>query len=184
MKPFYVTRINISDVPVLSDSYDLPYPHNKKPFQTRPDQSGVNLGIKHKFNYHNCHKTPDWKIICERVRVSLAPFYGELLIENSWLNCYKEGNAVQWHNHLLQKTYITSLLFLNTHPTPLMLSTSTTLDDWDEIKRGNKTEICITDKIDTLAGKLIAFETGIAHMVPECEKPDRWTLTTNFRKIT
>ena len=183
MNSFYITQINISDVPVLNDTYDLPYPFNKKPFQTSQDADAANLGIKHKFNYHNCHKTPQWKIICERVRRAITPFYGDLLIETSWISCYREGNAVQWHHHMRQMTDITTLLFLNTHPTPLMLSTTTTLDDFNQIKMGKKIEIPVTDIIDSVAGKLIAFGVDMAHMVTECKNPERWTLATNFRKI-
>lgn len=184
MKSFYVTQINISDIPTLNDTYDLPYPFNKKHFQTAQDSDAANLGIKHKFNFHNCHKTPQWKIICERVRRAIIPFYGDLLIETSWISCYKEGNSVQWHHHMRQMTDITTLLFLNTHPTPLMLSTTTTLDDFNKIKIGEKIEIHVTDKIDSVAGKLIAFDVDMAHMVPECKNHERWTLAANFKKIS
>jgi hypothetical protein len=182
-RPFYISEIDISDIPILNSDYDLPEPYNRTLFRTQNINPAIRLGIREKWNYNSVHEISPWNGICESIREVIKPFSGDgYNIRSSWMNYYSEGNAVQWHHHIRQGVDITTLLFLNTSKTPLVLSTITTNEDFERIGRGEKFSIPITHQIDTIAGRVVAFSSRMAHMVPKCYD-ERWTLTTNFNRV-
>jgi len=166
----YLTNIDITDIPNLNDNYNLPPPYNKILFKTRPTNPAIKLGIKTKYNYNEVHNIRPWSNICQRVHNAIQPYLnGKYRIYSSWLNYYKQGNAVQWHHHIRQLVDINTILFLTDNPSPLLLSPSRPEDKKETIHT-----------IQSIAGNVVAFKSNMAHMVPECEVAGRWTLTTNF----
>ena len=191
MEPIYITDIDISDLPLLNDNYDLPAPYSKYKFEIPKlhflrRTTGI---FKEKWNFNNVHEIMPWKDICARVTNSSKPYYDLIgddsttySIFSSWLSAYLiQGDAVVWHNHHnittnRQQSDVSALLFLTSHPTPLLVSRLP----------GNsymKTQkIVVTDTIDTVAGRLVIFGGNTFHMVPPIDQPGRWTLAIQFKK--
>jgi hypothetical protein len=188
MEPIYITDIDISDLPLLNDNYDLSAPYSKHKFETpRSNFLRRTTGVfKEKWNFDNVHEIMPWKDICARVTNSIKPYYDLIgddsttySILSSWLSAYlNPGESVMWHKHH-NTDYpfdATALLFLTSHPTPLLVSRLP----------GNsymKTQkIVVTDTIDTVAGRLVIFGGDVFHMVPPIDQPGRWTLAIQFKK--
>ena len=188
MEPIYITDIDISDLPLLNDNYDLPAPYSKHKFETpKPNFFRRTTGIfKEKWNFDNVHEIMPWKDICARVTNSSKPYYDSIgddsttySISSSWLSAYlNPGESVMWHKHLNtdDPCDATALLFLTSHPTPLLVSR---LPGNSYMKTQ---QIVVTDTIDTVAGRLVIFGGNIFHMVPPIDQPGRWTLAIQFKK--
>lgn len=187
MEPVYITDIDLSDLPLLNDNYNLPAPYSKHKFETpRTHFLRRTAGIvKEKWNFDNVHDIMPWKNICARVTNSSKPYYNLIgddsttySISSSWLSAYlNPGDSVLWHkHHNTESPYdVTALLFLTSHPTPLLVSRLPGSYMKTE-------EIVVTDTIDTVAGRLVIFGGNVFHMVPPIDQPGRWTLAIQFKK--
>jgi hypothetical protein len=182
---YYLTKIDIQDLPELNENYHLPPPYNRVVFNTKQVNPGIQLGSKTKYNYNGVHNITPWSSICQRVHDGIQPFLNNnYRICSSWINYYRESNAVQWHEHYTRQLIdITTILFLTSNPSPLLLSASTTPKDFENLRKTGNIHIEVTDTIETIAGNVIAFRGDMAHMVSECKLPNRWTLTTNFKRV-
>ena len=110
---YYLTTIDMADIPNLNENYNLPPPYNKILFKTQPTNPAIKLGIKTKYNYNGVHNIRPWSNICQRVHAAIQPYLnGKYRIYSSWINYYEQGNAVQWHHHIRQLVDINSILFL------------------------------------------------------------------------
>lgn len=171
----YITYVDISGIPNLTDSYEPRKVENNLPqiFMNGkyvedwiPEKTYSTKHIYRRMLFHD-----DWKHLIPVISSHADTFskmygIGDLLISYDWLNRYDIGEMSNIHRHVADGDLVAAVLFLHNHSVPLVI--------YDDEKN-------VTAEILPEPGKLVIISgsTWHANTIPN-PGPVRWAHTTNF----